>query len=211
MIKQITTGLSILALMMLPVATGETPETSEKIDVEIVKIECVQRKWSVFEQSSSGTGVRHGNLTITAAHVLKQCPDQTGIRYILDHDLALKYDGVPGDYELGCDAPVVGEDIVYTGYPNGRRIESDYGTVTTAGDMIIRVDEGGGSINIFTGIALGTSTKVRPGYSGGLVTTTDGQFRGIISSVNRATQDALFIPADLICNYVQYEGKTSEE
>ena len=49
MIKQKTPGLSILALMMLPVATGETPETSVKIDVESVNIECVQGKWSGFQ------------------------------------------------------------------------------------------------------------------------------------------------------------------
>ena len=194
-------GLSILALMMMPLASGETPE---QIDVEIVKITCVQSQWSVFERSSYGTGVRHGNLTITAAHVLKKCPDQAGILYFPGHDLALKYTGVPGDYELGCDAPVVGEDIVYIGYPNGDDLERDYGTVTTAGGIQTAVNGGGGSFNIFTDLALGTSTQVRPGYSGGIVTTADGHFRGIISSVNTVTQDALFVPADLICDYIQY-------
>jgi hypothetical protein len=98
----------------------------------------------------------------------------------------------------------VGEDIVYIGYPNGDDLERDYGTVTTAGGIQTAVNGGGGSFNIFTDLALGTSTQVRPGYSGGIVTTPDGHFRGIISSVNTATQDALFIPADLICDYIQY-------
>jgi hypothetical protein len=199
-------GLSALALMMIPPSAAETPET---IDVEVVKLVCTMSQWSVFERYSTGTGVRHGSLTITAAHVLDKCPEQLGIMYFPGHDLALKYDGIPTDYELGCDAPVVGEDIVYIGYPNGDDLERDTGTVIQSGGVQTAVQAGGGALNIFSDLALGTSELVRPGYSGGIVTTTDGHFRGIISSVNSTTRDTLFIPADLICEFIVHMADDS--
>lgn len=195
----------LLALAAFVGLWGTSP--AEKPEVAVAPLFCFLSETTVM----SATVTRVGNLELTAKHAL--CPSSKPA-YVGPNssDLAILK---PGPAPASCKDAKPGEAIAYTGYPatqtNGtpwglsvRPAEKDRGQAAVSGLSFEACTEDQKVCSKLTGMSLGTSTQVRPGYSGGAVTSLeDGRLVGIVSAVSADGQFTYFVPISEICKALE--------
>lgn len=164
-----------------------------------------------------------GGATVTAYHWAgnKTCktafPDNPGMRHFPAYDITvLKPGALPKE---GCRDASQGEPVAYLGYPGTdqetgdwlnplrRPLETDSGVVLATGLSVPVTDGKGGNVRLLQGISVGTSSKVRQGYSGGpVVSLNDGRIVGIINAVGAGNMP-FYTPISTICNLIEESKK----
>lgn len=195
----------LLALAAFVGLWGTSP--AAKPEVAVAPLYCFLSDTTVM----SATATRVGDLELTAKHAL--CPSSKPAYVGPDSsDLAILK---AGSSPPSCKDAEPGEAVAYTGYPaqqtNGtpwgmavRPAEADTGKAAVAGLSFEACTEDQKVCSKLSGMSLGVSTRVRPGYSGGAVTSLeDGRLVGIISAVSSDGQFTYFVPISEICQALE--------
>ncbi len=151
------------------------------------------------------------DLRITAKHALcsSERPDFVGPE---GSDLAIIKSGPA---PASCKDAAPGEPVVYAGYPGttqdgkmygyvARSPELDTGIALLSGVDVTSCGEPGQPCVAVRGLAVGVSTYIRPGYSGGpVLSAKDGRLVGIVSAVDDTGAATYFIPVSEICSALE--------
>lgn len=213
MTRIISACLGILLAMSAAFSVGATAIAQPPVkDPEGVLLgQCI-----AAGRTSQASATRVGEALVTAYHwaggevcskVIK------GASHFPKHDISILQAGNPGE----CRDAKPGEPLTYIGYPGTR-----YGVVLMDEDVVLEGDTGvlyipdtntrmqgaSGPPTMLQHISVGSSSRVRGGYSGGAVLSgIDGRVVGIINGV-WVGQATVFTPISTVCKLikeVQYE------
>jgi len=181
------------------------PASAEPADVMVAPASCVTP-----DGIGRGTITKVGGAVLTAAHVVTPCVEEVEGHVFPEIDLAILTTDVIED----CRAPYPGEIVEFWGFPGtdlqGNILETQVPEKTVGTVDVIDKD-----VTALKADLSGFQTykhqtfvfpipNVRPGYSGGAVTSLGGeQFLGIISTAGRSFPEATFVPADVICSKME--------
>lgn len=197
-----TPGLLVAAFLGL---LGTTPPPHS--EVAVAPLYCLLDDGSV----SAATITRVGDVQITAKHAI--C-----IGMEIDYfgpkgsDLVIIQSG---SMPSSCSDAEPGEPVLYVGFPGTNRDgepydiqprdpERDVGSVKKLDHPLIACAADLSYCVAVDGVTIGSSRRVRPGYSGGaVVSRVDGRLVGMIVAVASDGSVTYFTPISQICNALE--------